>query len=186
MRNFRKLADNVDVVPLLLELTTQPELWDQNRLRTTHPMTPHKQVSDIWLRFNDLALYEQTGEASHVVDEHESINFPALRLLPAARNIIFSLMARVQGERLGRCLITRLPPGGKIDPHVDGGSHAAYYERFHVVLQAEPGSMFRAGDETVMMRPGEVWWFDNAQEHEVINNSGDDRIHLIVDIRVTK
>jgi hypothetical protein len=33
------------------------------------------------------------------------------------------------------------------------------------------------------MRTGEVWWFNNAIEHEVVNNSADDRIHLIVDIR---
>jgi len=30
---------------------------------------------------------------------------------------------------------------------------------------------------------GEVWWFDNTQEHEVMNNSADDRIVMIVDIR---
>jgi hypothetical protein len=36
------------------------------------------------------------------------------------------------------------------------------------------------------MAPGEAWWFDNAQEHEVINNSADDRIHMIVDIRTSK
>ena len=30
---------------------------------------------------------------------------------------------------------------------------------------------------------GEVWWFDNARTHEVVNNSAGDRIHMIVDIR---
>jgi hypothetical protein len=186
MRNFLKIAEGVDVVPLLAELARQPELWDQNRLRTTHPMTPHKQVSDIWLRFNDLAEYEKTQDAAHVIDEHESIWYPPIHALPAARALIFALMARVHGERLGRVLITRLPPGGKIDPHEDGGSHAAYYERYHIVLQSHPGSIFRAGDETVHMRPGEVWWFDNSKTHEVINESADDRLHLIVDIRAAK
>lgn len=186
MKNFLKIAEGVDVVPLLVEIAAQPELWDQNTLRTAHPQTAHRQVSDIWLRFNDLSGYEKTGDVAAVVDEHESINYEAFRRLPAARFLIFSLMARVQGERLGRCLITKLPPGARIDPHVDGGSHAAYYERYHIVLQAQPGVVFRAGDESVFMRPGEVWWFDNAQEHEVVNSSADDRIHIVVDIRVSR
>lgn len=178
MKHFLKIADGVDVLPLLMALKAKPELWDQNTLRTTHPQTPHKQVSDIWLRFNDL----QHG-AEGVIDEHESVNYPAFQALPQARPLIFGLMSRIEGERLGRCLITRLPPGGRIDPHEDGGSHAAYYERFHIVLQSLPGNLFRCGDETIHMRPGEVWWFDNAVEHEVVNNSADERIHLIVDIR---
>jgi aspartyl/asparaginyl beta-hydroxylase (cupin superfamily) len=35
------------------------------------------------------------------------------------------------------------------------------------------------------MAAGEVWWFDNTVEHEVVNNSADDRIVLICDIRST-
>ena len=38
----------------------------------------------------------------------------------------------------------------------------------------------------VNMLTGEIWWFNNQAEHEIINNSADDRIHLIVDIRVSK
>jgi uncharacterized cupin superfamily protein len=53
-------------------------------------------------------------------------------------------------------------------------------------LKSGPGCNFRCGDEEVFMRPGDVWWFQNAIEHEVTNNSGDDRLHLIVDIRTER
>lgn len=186
MRNFLKIAEGVDVMPLLAALHRQPELWNQNLLRTSHPNTPHKQVEDIWLRFNDLKAYEQTEDAAHVMDQHESINYPAFFALPQARSLIFALMARVEGERLGRCIITKLKPGCVIDPHVDSGDHAEYFERYHIVLQSLPGSVFNAGDESVQMRVGEVWWFNNQAEHSVINNSADDRLHLIIDIRASK
>jgi len=186
MKNFLKIAEGVDVMPLLAALARQPDLWNQNLLRTTHPNSPHTQVDDIWLRFNDLKAYEATGDAAHVMDQHESVNYPAFHALPQARALIFALMARVEGERLGRCIITKLKPGAVIEPHVDSGDHAAYFERYHIVLQSLPGSVFNAGDESVQMRAGEVWWFDNASEHSVINNSADDRIHLIVDIKACK
>jgi hypothetical protein len=182
MNNFQCLAANVDVIPLMNAILRDPALWNQNTLRTAHPNTAHSQVDDIWLRFNEVEPENQLA----VVDDTECVNYPAWWALPQARALIFDLMRRIEGERLGRVLVTRLRPGGKIAPHVDGGAPATYYERFHVVLNSAPGCLFRAGDETVSMRTGEVWWFDNTKEHEVINNSVDDRIHLIIDIRTSK
>ena len=177
LNNFYRVCEGVDVAKIMLALKANVELWNQNTLRTNHPETAHGEVNDIWLRFN------QTDNPKAVVDDRECINYPAMYSLPDAQAAIFWLMAYVKGERVGRCIITHLSPGKVITPHVDGGAPADYYERYHIVLQGEPGSVFRAGDEQVNMQTGEVWWFDNKQEHEVINNSADDRIHLIVDIR---
>ena len=96
------------------------------------------------------------------------------------------VMARVDGERLGRVMINKIAPGSVIYPHADTPAHTAYYSRFHLVLQSQPGVVFRAGDESTYMGTGELWWFDNSQVHEVLNNSADDRIHMIVDVRTSK
>ena len=77
----------------------------------------------------------------------ESLLTILLFALPQAQDLIFALMSRVRGERLGRCLITNLPVGAKIDAHVDGGAPAEYYERFHIVLHSGKGVMFRCGDK---------------------------------------
>lgn len=180
MNNFQKLAQGLNVAPLLNAIMRSPELWDRDALRTTYPGTPHSQVGDIWLRFNDIS------DPNKVIDDIECINYPAWYDLPQARDIVFGLMRTVEGERLGRVLITRLRPGDKIDPHCDEGAPATYYDRYHVVLNSAPGCLFRAGQEMVNMATGEVWWFDNTLEHEVVNNSVDDRIHMIVDIRASK
>lgn len=188
MRNFQKIM-SLQVGDLLHAVQRQPELWNAQKLRTSHPMTPHKEVDDIWIRFNDLREVEKHKEAGHdaaaiaaVIDEHENIWQPATAQLPSARLLALQLFSAVQGDRLGRVLITRLRPGGRIDPHVDGGAHAAYYDRYHIVLQSLAGSIFMCGEEVVSMNAGEVWWFDNKVTHSVVNNSTDDRLHLIVDI----
>ncbi len=194
MRNFNRISQGLDVVPLLNAVMRQPELWNTETLRTTHPGTPHTQVDDILLRFNDLTPYKEAAlagkpiseYASTVLDEHESICFPAWYKLPEAHAIIFELMHYLKAIRLGRVLITRLPPGKVIDPHVDGGGHAAYYQRYHFILQNNPGSIFRCGEESVTMKPGEVWWFDNSVEHSVENYSNDDRLTMIIDLGMLK
>lgn len=184
MRNFQKIAMGVDFIPLLHSIQRQPELWNENKLRTLYKESPHTQVDDIWLRFGDLDLYKD--DALAFIDEHENINYNGWYKLPLAQQIIFDLMRRVGGTRLGRVIITRLSPGKEITPHVDGGTHAAYYERYHVMLQNGPGSVFHCGDEAVCMLPGDVYWFNNQLTHSVVNNGNDDRITMICDLRVEK
>lgn len=180
MKHFQQLAAGLDVGPLLHALARQPELWDQHTLRTTHPGTAHANVSDIWLWFNELP---KDGEAITVAQDRDTIAYPAWEKLPQARELIFNLMRRVEGVRLGRVIITRLPPGKTITPHVDGGAPATFYTRYQIALQSLPGALFHTGDETVNFAAGDVWMIDNATEHSVVNNSADDRIVMIVDIR---
>ncbi len=192
MRNFYRLATNLNIKPLMLAIQQKPQLWNQFTHRTQASIvrngeeiqTPHREVDDIWLRMNPM---------EGCADRRESVDYPAYNELPEARDIIHALMNDVRGERIGRCMITRLGTGLRIYPHVDISEdleihydNEQYYSRFHVVLQGLPGSLFNCGDETVCMQTGEVWWFDNAVEHEVINNSADERIHLVVDIRTRK
>lgn len=173
-------------MPLLHAVRVRSDLWNTETLRTAHELTPHREVDDILLRFNDLEKWKTQADAASVLDEQESVAMPGWAALPQARTLVFDLMRRFEAVRLGRVLITRLPPGGRIEPHEDGGAHAAYYERVHVVLQGQPGSLFHCGGETVCMRTGEAWWFDNSQTHSVENNSADDRIHMIIDYRIDR
>lgn len=180
MRNFQKLAD-VNIAELSHSIQRQPELWNQNDLRTQYPNSPHIEADDIWLRFNDRKIFEE--DPTKIMNDYEAVNYPAWDILPQCHEIVFGLMRSVRGTRLGRVMITRLAPGKKIKPHSDGGYYADYYDRYHCVLQNFPGSYFRAGDEKVTMKAGEVWWFNNSIEHEVINNSAEDRVTMIIDIR---
>lgn len=174
MRHFQLLPINADVGPLHNAIQ-RTDLWNQNTLRTKHEGTVHGEVDDIWLRFNEIT--------EEVIDDTECRDYPAFKELPQARALIFDLMRYVEGTRLGRVLITRLPPSGKILPHKDQGAPAHYYHRFQAVLQCPIGCSFSIEDETVQMDAGQIWWINNEAEHEVVNLGDDDRIVMIVDIR---
>lgn len=189
MRNFLRLATGIDVTPLMLAIQRRPELWKEDTYLRDYPQGPFGQIESIMLRFPVKGVYETEAELQNhlsTYDQHENIDYPAYAVLTEARPIVMALMTRVGGERLGRVMINKIAPGGVIFPHRDTESHAEYYSRFHIVLQSQAGVVFRAGDEQVYMATGEAWWFDNKEEHEVINNSADDRIHMIVDIRTSK
>jgi hypothetical protein len=182
MRNFLRLATGIDVSQLVLSLYRYPELWNQHDFRSATPGSPHYAVEDILLRCQCLD--------GSIHDPRESINYPAFTALPEAYRLVMAAMACVQGERLGRCMITRLKPGDSIAPHSDVGNHPLHYEqirywgRYHLVLQDDPCALFRCGDEIVHMATGELWYFRNDIDHEVFwHGAGQvDRIHLIIDI----
>lgn len=184
MRYFARIAEGVDVTPLLHAVDRQPDLWNAHRWRTTYTGTPHQAVDDIWLRFSDDSITSDVEKVEGVQADVTPVFHDAWHKLPQARSIVFDLMRRVEGYELGRVLITRLPPGGTILRHADAdGAYVRSGCRYHVVLRGLPGSLYMCGDETVCMRTGEVWWFDHNSVHEVRNNSVDDRVHLLVDMR---
>lgn len=189
MNSFQRLGQGIDVVPLVLAIARRPELWKEDTYLRDYPQGPFGDTESIMLRFPVKSVKETEAEVQDHLskyDQHENIDYPAYKLLTDARPIVMNLMHYVGGERLGRVMINKLRPGGKIFPHADTLSHAEYYSRFHVVLQSQPGVVFKAGTEQVYMAPGEIWWFDNKEVHEVINNSADDRIHMVVDIRTSR
>jgi quercetin dioxygenase-like cupin family protein len=133
-------------------------------------------MSDIWVRYNDI---KNLGEKFN--DEHDSVWYPVAKRIPEVFPIVFGIMSAVSGERLGGVLITKLPPGGKIERHTDHGWHARYYDKYYVGIQT--GGVFGFEDGDIRSNEGDVYWFDNSIPHWVINDSDKDRVSLIVCIK---
>ena len=181
MKLFTKVKD-VNVAPLVYQLEAHPELWNQFGFRKGQDA--HKEMSDIWVRYNRPELIGKP----EFNDQHIPVWYPAWEVLTELRPIIFGLMADVQGEMLGGVLITRIPPGKGIGPHVDKSWHVDYYRKYYVSLKSAEGAMFCSktaygGEEALNPKPGEIWEFDNHYLHWVDNRSHEDRITLIVCIR---
>jgi hypothetical protein len=181
MRNFLCMSTGAVVAPLQLELMRKPLLWGKRSFRTTFPGTPHQDIEDIWLRFN--------GEVEKLDASNPDLNmiwYPEVKDFPSLQELVLPLMLYTKSYSLERLLLTRLPPGGRISPHADDkGPYVGQQDinRYHIVVQGLPGSLFRCGEETVQMLTGEIWWFNPMIEHECLNNSAADRIHLLVDLK---
>lgn len=197
MKHFHFLAHGIDVNPLMLAIRRQPDLWQEDTFLRHYPQGPFGQTETIMIRFPEkveglteeqIEAYKANQLAGH--DQYEAVNYPALAALPEARKLVFDLMARVNGERLGRVMINKVSPGGRIFPHADTPEQTKYYTRMHIVLHGLPGAILRCGDgddaEQINMNTGDCFWFNNALTHEVVNNSADDRVSMVVDIRLPR
>lgn len=207
MKYLQPMVYGLEIDPVVAELDSHWELWNQYTLRTGGCAPVHNAVSDIWVRYRawdewqgiqeeykthcrngmpwnpDAEQRHKWALADFVAEEHESVWYTAGYQLLALRSLIFELMRHVEAERLGGVLITRIPPGGKVLPHIDRGWHAKYYEKIAVQLKSAPGQAFCYADGRFECPAGTVYAFDNSQEHWVDNDSDVERQTLIICLR---
>lgn len=176
--NIQLLPYRFDVAPLAHELAAHPEVWNEHRWRTEHPRSPHREVDDVWVRYNAL---ENLGD--HFNDPHESVWYPVIDKLPAAKHLATEVATLSGHAKLGGVLITRVPVGKRVYPHIDQGWHAGYYEKIGIQIAGHYDQAFCFDRERLSAQTGEAYWFRNDVSHWVTNDSDEDRITLIVCIR---
>jgi hypothetical protein len=180
------VCTDLNVLPLQEELLSNYEEFDKHNQRRVFEGSPHAQMTDIWARYNDINPFLERGSLKGFEAEHDSIWYPVIDKIPSVKKIVFDLMSKVEGERLGGILITKLSPGGHITRHTDAGWHAQYYDKFFVPILIKEGAVFGFDDGDIHAKLGEAWWFDNSNPHWVTNNTDIDRIGMIVCIRTEK
>lgn len=172
-----------DVESLLAQIDANPDVWNRHRVRTELYGTPHLAVSDIWVRYNPWRNF--TGDLQAFNAPHLSEWYPVVDQIPAVRELVSQVYRKVGGRQLGGVLITRIPPGGRVEPHIDGGWHAGYYEKFAVQLRGDERQIFHFEDASLSALPGDLYTFDNSRLHWVTNDSDAERMTLIICIRRT-
>ena len=177
MQHFTRIIETVDVIPLLAELDAAPEMWlaDTSRQRKVRCQ---RNTQSIFLRVPKKPL---PPGATNANDVHESRTAPAARKFP--RTLAFcERIAEELESTLSRATLVALLPKSRVFPHVDAGAYYRIRDRLHLVLESSEGSPLTAGDETVVMRPGELWAFNNKARHSAENPSPEPRVHLIFDL----
>ena len=174
MKNFRILKENVDIQPILKELAEQPQAWEEQTGR--QKVAVQREANSIPIR----GLRKSKIGDRKRRDVHESRYTALSRSFPSVVAFIEAFADEMEA-RLGRAKIVRLTAGSHVYPHHDRGKYYERRDRYHLILQSA-GSWMRSGDEEVTMHEGQLWWFDNKQEHEARNDGDRDRIHLIFDL----
>ena len=175
--HFLKVAIDVDTVSLLAELDAAPWAWLADTSRQ-HKVRCQRHTQSIFLRAVKKPF---PPGATNANDVHESRATRMARCFPRTLAYCESV-AYGLGGTLGRATLVALLPKSRVYPHVDTGEYYRIRDRFHLVLKSPGGSPLSAGNETTLMRPGELWVFDNKTRHSADNSSAEPRVHLIFDV----
>lgn len=107
---------------------------------------------------------------------------PVLRACPYLGSVVdtFREHARVTLVRL-----LRLAPGGRVAEHTDptlGLEVERSVVRLTIPIVTNPGARLILNDEPVPLEPGACWYLRFTDPHRVVNEGGEERIHLSIDL----
>lgn len=179
--SIRAVASGWDVSALQKQLAEHPELWNQHAHRTGS-YGPHSQVDDIWVRYRDFAEFDGNFATFHS-GPHASVWYPCIAHIPAAWSLARRVKRMAGAKEIAGVLLTRIPPGGEVKPHVDRGWHAESTQKYIVQIHGNQEQAFCFDGEELRADPGDVYWFRNDRTHWVNNPSSEARVSLIVCIR---
>ena len=171
----RKLMSGLHVVPLVKALKANKDLWKDITVRQQYEGSAHADTECIFIRgpaqLTPAAFFNQT----------DTINYPAQRILPEAMALVEDVCSHLNASRVGRVMIVKLKPSGKVREHVDEGRYADAFSRFHIVLQTNDWCINGTDGVANHWEEGELWWFNHKLPHRAANSGPTPRVHLIFD-----
>ena len=190
MKHFEKIRDGIDVSPYIEELEAHPEAFDSDSSRQKG-IPVQRETQAIVLFGVDIGNLDRSKMDYAFLDTQARIGRSILyrgkptreaALLPTCAQFVRDLCCEMNGVP-GRAVIARLKPDGRIYRHRDDQLYWLLRDRYHLVVRCgERGTLFKAGDEEVYMRQGELWWFDPTVYHEAHNVCDESRIHFVMDV----
>lgn len=148
------------------------EHWDLDNIRQK-VFKVHEQTKTIKLRHVKDLNFNDTN----------FINYPLFDEYKGSIEKILKIISNYYKIYDYCCILTKLDANGKIDSHVDIGS--VYFEkshRLHIPIKTNENVIFFVKNNSKNMEVGKIYEINNTNVHGVINNSYEDRIHLIIDI----
>src|SRR5271167_2875392 len=84
-----------------------PSVWNTITLRTDSSESPHREVSDIWVRYNPIEHFD--GDMMKFNSEHDSQWYPVADQIPEAKRLAEQIAVDYSADRLGAVLINKIP-----------------------------------------------------------------------------
>ena len=166
----------LDVWRIREALAAHPELWNRHQGRTAPEDSPHHQVDDIFIRF--------AAPGVDTTRDYDSVWYDPAATMLGVKDAVYDLAQKLRADRIGGILITRIPPGKSVQPHVDRGWHAEYYRKYGIQIASAQGQAFCFDGVRFESEPGDVYEFRNDVPHWVVNDSSEERITMIVCLRL--
>jgi|688.fasta_scaffold432349_2 hypothetical protein len=168
-----KYHKNYDVQAIKNEVFKLEEEWFKDTSRQDF-FDVHKETTTVFLTDSG-STWEPYEPYAGSIREPESLLY---RLVEP----IIKDLEQLHNGKVGKAILTKLKAGKKVNGHTDRGNYLDISRRNHIPITTNNKVFFAIGEGLLNMYEGECWEINNMQYHEVINDSEEDRIHLIIDI----
>jgi hypothetical protein len=171
------VAGSVTTSEFCVELAKHPDAWTKNTQRQKK-LKSQRDTQSVLLRSSKRSERQDTA----LGDILESEITDQAYLFPNCYRMALRL-ARVFDQKLGRVMLVRIKPHGRVYPHRPKGTYYNHHFRLHFCIDAGIPATLRHGRDARQLAAGEILSCDYAQTYELVNNSDGWMVYLVVDLR---
>jgi len=173
MKNICIIKTGIDVSKILEQLKEYPEDWgSQKNLKNTELLDPNEYL--VTADVLQLVMGGVNSQDEYVGDTEICIKTPAYE----HHTEILKYLSKYF-KKMRRCGFLALPPGEQVGLHIDEGTYYLSKDRYHLSIQGE--YEYTVGDESIIVKPGTLLWFNNKLPHKAVNVGEGVRITFVID-----
>lgn len=171
------LKTGINVSKVVEQLKKYPQDWDhQKRLKETKSLVD-RGFSDLPVSALQLIMGGVKNPDDFVGDSEINIKTPAY----THHNEIRKIIRKHFGNReIHRCGFLSLPVNEIVGAHIDEGSYYLTRDRYHLSILGR--YQYFCGDDSVVVEPGTLLWFNNKLPHGTVNIGDETRITFVFDM----
>jgi len=171
------IKSNINVSKVIDQLKKYSEDWGhQKNINSTGSLTDHG-YEDLPIGNLQLIMGGVKNKEDFVGDSEINIKTPAYKRHSEIRKI---LRKEFNGKEIHRCGFLSLPVGEIVGAHIDEGTYYQTRDRYHLSILGK--YQYFVGNETIIVEPGTLMWFNNKLPHGTVNVGDVNRITFVFDV----
>lgn len=178
--NIRIIKTDINVSKILEQLKKHPEDWGAaRRMEGAKNCVDEHGFPEVQADVLQLVMGAITHKDQYVGDSEICVPTKAYYNHTHVINFL-----KRHFKKHSRCGFLSLPVGGIVGKHIDIGSYYQTRDRYHLSIQGT--YEYTVGNESVIVNPGTLLWFNNKLEHGTKNLGDCVRITFVFDVPHSK
>ena len=175
---IKVIKTGIDVSKVTEQLRKNPADWNhQKNEEGVRSLVDEHGFDDLPISNLQLTIGAVQKKEDFVGDSELSVNTPAYK----RHNEIFKLIKEEFGDKeIYRCGFLALPIDEYVGAHIDEGTYYKTKDRYHLSIVGE--YQYFTGRDSIIVKPGTLFWFNNKQPHGAVNVADETRITFVFDV----
>ena len=174
MNNIRVVKTDIDVSKIQAQLNKNPGDWgSQKGLDNVELKDPHQYITTVDVLQLIMGGIETPGQ--QVGDTEICTKTPAYKNHSEVRKYLQKYFPTMY-----RCGFLALPIDEIVGAHIDEGTYYLTKDRYHLSIQGR--YQYFVGNQSIIVEPGTLFWFNNKLPHGTVNIGDEVRITFVFDV----
>ncbi len=174
MKNIKVIKTGINVSKIEAQLIKHSSDWGcQKSVNNVEIKDPHQYITTVEVLQLVMGSIEKPGE--DVGNTETCHKTPAYENHSAVRKYLRKFFPDIR-----RCGFMSLPVEEIVGAHIDEGTYYLDKDRYHLSITGQ--YQYFVGDESVIVDPGTLLWFNNKIPHGTVNIGDVPRIIFVFDV----